>query len=129
MLFLPQKTNQADYCIKTFEDEVINQKLKIIGWRDVPVNSKVVGSIASKSQPIIKQVFITKENDNQNEKEFNLKLYLARKVAENKIYSSPLSQKNFFGTIFCPKQRPHCIHEKDIHIIINFCLLTLSRES
>ena len=96
MLFLPQKTNQADYCIKTFEDEVINQKLKIIGWRDVPVNSKVVGSIASKSQPIIKQVFITKENDNQNEKEFNLKLYLARKVAENKIYSSPLSQKNFF---------------------------------
>ena len=96
MLFLPQKTNQADYCIKTFEDEVINQNLKIIGWRDVPVNSKVVGSIASKSQPIIKQVFITKENDNQNEKEFNLKLYLARKVAENKIYSSPLSQKNFF---------------------------------
>ena len=65
----PQKTNQADYCIKTFEDEVINQKLKIIGWRDVPVNSKVVGSIASKSQPIIKQVFITKENDNQNEKD------------------------------------------------------------
>ena len=96
MLFLPQKTNQADYCIKTFEDEIINRKLKIIGWRDVPVNSKVVGSIASKSQPIIKQVFITKENDNQNEKEFNLKLYLARKVAENKIYSSPLSQKNFF---------------------------------
>ena len=65
MLFLPQKTNQADHCIKAFEDEIINQKLKIIGWRDVPVNSKVVGSIASKSQPIIKQVFITKENDNQ----------------------------------------------------------------
>ena len=39
------------------------------------VNSKVVGSIASKSQPVIKQVFITKKNDNQNEKEFNLKLY------------------------------------------------------
>ena len=64
------------------------QKLNIIGWRDVPINSKVVGSIASKSQPIIKQVFISKETKNQSEQEFNLKLYLARKVAENKIYNS-----------------------------------------
>ena len=96
MLFLPQKINQANYCIKTFEDEIKIQKLNIIGWRYVPINSKVVGSIASKSQPIIKQVFISKETKNQSEQEFNLKLYLARKVAENKIYNSPLSQNKFF---------------------------------
>ena len=96
MLFLPQKINQANYCIKTFEDEIKIQKLNIIGWRDVPINSKVVGSIASKSQPIIKQVFISKETKNQSEQEFNLKLYLARKVAENKVYNSPLSQNKFF---------------------------------
>ena len=96
MLFLPQKINQANYCIKVFEDEIKNQNLNIIGWRNVPTNSKVVGSIASKSKPIIKQVFISKENHNQSEEDFNLKLYLARKVAENKIYNSPLSQNNFF---------------------------------
>ena len=96
MLFLPQKINQANYCIKVFEDEIKNQNLNIIGWRNVPTNSKVVGSIASKSKPIIKQVFISKENYNQSEEDFNLKLYLARKVAENKIYNSPLSQNNFF---------------------------------
>ena len=60
MLFLPQKINQANYCIKVFEDEIKNQNLNIIGWRNVPTNSKVVGSIASKSKPIIKQVFISK---------------------------------------------------------------------
>ena len=96
MLFLPQKINQSDYCKKVFEEEVSNQNLKIIGWRDVPVNSKVVGTIASKSQPSIKQVFISKEHENQTESEFNLKLFIARKIAENKIFSSPLSQKNFF---------------------------------
>ena len=67
MLFLPQKINQANYCVKVFEDEIKNQNLNIIGWRNVPTNSKVVGSIASKSKPIIKQVFISKENHNQSE--------------------------------------------------------------
>ena len=56
LCFLPQKINQANHCIKTFEAEIAKQNLNIIGWRDVPDNSKVVGSIAAKSQPIIKQV-------------------------------------------------------------------------
>ena len=38
--------------------EIKRQGLNILGWRDVPVNSKVVGAIASQSQPNIKQVFI-----------------------------------------------------------------------
>ena len=96
MLFLPQKVNQSNFCIKIFEDEINKQNLKIIGWRDVPVNSKVVGSIAAKSQPIIKQVFIGKETSDQSEKDFNLKLYLARKISENNIYTSPLTQSDFF---------------------------------
>ena len=96
MLFLPQKVNQSNFCIKIFEDEINKQNLKIIGWRDVPVNSKVVGSIAAKSQPIIKQVFIGKETSDQSEEDFNLKLYLARKISENNIYTSPLTQSDFF---------------------------------
>ena len=96
MLFLPQKVNQSNFCIKIFEDEINKQNLKIIGWRDVPVNSKVVGSIAAKSQPIIKQVFIGKETSDQSEEDFNLKLYLARKISENNIYTSTLTQSDFF---------------------------------
>ena len=96
MLFLPQKSNQLKQCIEEFEKQISIQELNIIGWRDVPINSKVVGDIASKSQPIIKQVFISKENSEQSEEEFNLKLYLARKISENLIYNGPLSQKNYF---------------------------------
>lgn len=67
----------------------------MLGWRDVPTNSKVVGEIASKSQPTIKQVFISK-NEELSEKEFNIRLYIARKISENNIYKSELSQKNYF---------------------------------
>ena len=95
MVFLPNKVNQSNHCIKIFEDEIKKQDLKILGWRDVPVNSKVVGSIASKTQPQIKQVFI-KPNTNLTDKEFNLRLFIARKISENTIYSSELNQKEYF---------------------------------
>ena len=45
MVFLPQKINQLNYCIDIFEKEIEKQGLNVLGWRNVPVNSKVVGSI------------------------------------------------------------------------------------
>ena len=95
MVFLPQKINQLNYCVDIFEKEIKKQNLNILGWRNVPVNSKVVGSIAAKTQPVIKQVFIEKD-DKLSESDFNTKLYIARKIAENEIYNCPLSQKNYF---------------------------------
>ena len=96
MLFLPKKINQSKYCINIFENEISKQNLSIIGWREVPINSKVVGSIAAETQPTIKQVFIGKNGRKLSESEFNTKLFVARKIAENKIYNSALSQKQYF---------------------------------
>ena len=96
MVFLPQKINQLNFCVDIFEKEIDKQGLQILGWRNVPVNSKVVGSIAAKSQPVIKQVFVGKGKNKLSDIEFNTKLFIARKIAENEIYNSALLQKNYF---------------------------------
>ena len=96
MLFLPQKINQAKHCIDIFEKEIERQGLSILGWRDVPLNSKIVGSIAATTQPIIKQVFVGKNNVELTESEFSTKLFVARKISENEIYNTALSQKQYF---------------------------------
>ena len=96
MVFLPQKINQLNFCVDIFEKEIDKQGLQILGWRNVPVNSKVVGSIATKSQPAIKQVFVGKGKNKLSDIEFNTKLFIARKIAENEIYNSALLQKNYF---------------------------------
>ena len=96
MLFLPQKINQAKHCSDIFEKEIERQGLSILGWRDVPLNSKIVGSIAATTQPTIKQVFVGKNNVELTESEFSTKLFVARKIAENEIYSTALSQKQYF---------------------------------
>ena len=95
-VFLPKKSNQRDYCISIFEDNIKEQGLKLLGWRDVPINNTNIGSIAAKSEPFIKQVFIGKANDDQSDFEFNLKLFSARKIAEHTIYNSKISESILF---------------------------------
>ena len=95
-VFLPQKENQRDYCIRQFEFHVKEQGLEVLGWRNVPVDESVIGSVAAKTVPFIKQVFIGKAEKNQDDFQFNLKLFIARKQAEHHIYNSKLSESTRF---------------------------------
>ena len=54
----------------------------ILTWRDVPVDLDNVGVSAKVTMPTIKQVFIAK---NENEANFEKRLYIIRKVIENKV--------------------------------------------
>src|SRR5690606_14483747 len=58
--------------------------------------SSILGEIAAVTEPSVKQVFIAKGDAEQTEFEFNIKLFTARKTAEHTIYSSKVSQANFF---------------------------------
>lgn len=95
-VFLPKKLNQQTYSIGILEKHIKEQGLKVIGWRDVPLDESVLGEIAAKSQPAVKQIFVGKENDEQDEFQFNLKIFIARKKAEHEIYSSKLSESSYF---------------------------------
>ncbi|WP_349663231.1 glutamate synthase large subunit [Cellulophaga lytica] len=95
-IFLPQKQNQRDFCISVFEENIKKQGLKLLGWRDAPVNKNVPGRIAMETEPFVKQIFIAKEDSSQDYATFNLKLYIARKVTEHTILSSKLSESGFF---------------------------------
>ncbi len=95
-VFLPQKENQREYCISEFEKNIKNQGLKLLGWRNVPVNRSIPGRIAMETEPFVKQVFIAKENKEQGFFQFNLKLFIARKVTEHAILNSKLSESKFF---------------------------------
>ena len=95
-VFFPRKENQQQYCTTVFEKHIKEQGLKILGWRDVPVDTSVLGEIAAKTQPFIKQIFIAKSNPKQDDFQFNLKLFIARKKTEHEIYNSKLSESTFF---------------------------------
>ncbi len=95
-VFLPQKENQRDFCISVFEENITKQGLQLLGWRNVPVNRTIPGRIAMETEPFVKQLFVAKENNEQDYFNFNLKLYIARKVTEHTILNSKLSESKFF---------------------------------
>lgn len=94
MLFLPKSKNQEEFCKTTFEKAIIDQKLNVIGWRKVPVNPSKLGKIAAEKEPIIMQVFISKNGLQLTEQEFNAKLFAARKISEHEINNSKISQSH-----------------------------------
>ena len=96
MTFLPKSQNQAEFCIHTFNQNIAQQGLSILGWRDVPVDHNCIGRIAAETEPTVKQVFIGKNGMNLSEKDFNAKLYAARKIAEHSVLNSNLSESSYF---------------------------------
>ena len=95
MVFLPKVSNQYDFCKTTFENEIKNQGLAILGWRIVPVDSSQLGQIALDSEPNIEQLFVGK-TEAISEATFKAKLYSARKIAEHTIRKSKISESKSF---------------------------------
>jgi glutamate synthase (ferredoxin) len=113
MVFLPKKENQRTYCISVLEDEVKKQGLEVLGWRKVPVNQNVVGSIAALTEPVIMQIFIGRGSDSLSDHMFNIKLFCARKISEHTILKSKLSQANYF---YLPSLSTHTLIYKGLLI-------------
>jgi len=95
-VFLPQKENQRNFCISVLEENIKKQGLQLLGWRNVPVNKSVPGRIAMETEPFVKQIFVAKENGEQSYFDFNIKLFIARKITEHTIIESKLSESKFF---------------------------------
>jgi glutamate synthase domain-containing protein 2/glutamate synthase domain-containing protein 1/glutamate synthase domain-containing protein 3 len=95
LVFLPpDKTQQAalmDLCASAVRDE--GQVL--LGWRPVPVNSDVLGAIARAAEPEMVQLFIGRGSGVAGRSPFERKLYVIRKVIENRVRRSNLSLKGY----------------------------------
>lgn len=58
MLFLSQDDNEAQNSRKIVEEELQQETLSVVGWREVPTNPDVLGEIALSSMPRIEQIFV-----------------------------------------------------------------------
>ena len=94
--FLPPDRAQREHCEKAFEEVVRAEGQRVLGWRDVPVRSNVLGAAAADQEPVIRQVFIERSADLQGQDAFERRLYVIRKRIEHQIADSSLSDKGKF---------------------------------
>ncbi len=96
LVLLPQDENERLACKEAIANAVKEYKQKILGWRRVPVDNSLIGTLAKVTQPVFEQVFIEKNMQIKDDLEFERRLYIIRKSAEGAIRNSKLKEKNAF---------------------------------
>ncbi|MBI5309479.1 MAG: glutamate synthase large subunit [Actinobacteria bacterium] len=83
MCFLPHELAQREWLERRLEQVVEAEGLRVLGWRDVPVDRNHAGVIALSAAPYIKQLFIGAADGHADQDGFERKLYVARRVFEH----------------------------------------------
>jgi glutamate synthase (NADPH) large chain len=93
LIFLPTIESEAEICLEVLSRYIREEGLELVGFRDVPVDHSAPGKIAGTTEPAIKQVFVRGilEQD-----ALERKLFVIRKLTENAVRCSNLSQKKYF---------------------------------
>ncbi len=83
MVFLPKEPAIRYQCEGILERIIKEEGQKILGWRNVPTDDRRIGETARGTEPIARQVFV--ENCSEDQIQFERKLYVIRKRAENEV--------------------------------------------
>lgn len=93
LLFLPRDPSDSAKCEEIFLNIIKEEDINVIGFREVPRNSSVLGEISRAAEPYIKQILLGAE---LQQDELERKLYIIRKRTEIVIRNSGISQKKVF---------------------------------
>ena len=84
-LFMPRHPAVRVEIERIWRETISDEGLKVLGWRDVPVDKSVLGYSVKDTEPFHRQIFIGKGPTIRSEEQFERKLFVARKVASNRI--------------------------------------------
>jgi glutamate synthase (NADPH/NADH) large chain len=84
-LFMPREPIYRQDIERIWWETSREEGLKVLGWRDVPVDSSVLGYSVKGTEPVHRQVFIGRGPTIRDEAHFERKLFVCRKVVSNRV--------------------------------------------
>ena len=85
MMFLPKNPADREAVKAAFAKVIVEEGQTVLGWRDVPVDNSSLGKTAVAAEPHMAQVFVSRAAAIKCDEAFERKLYVIRKVAEQRI--------------------------------------------
>jgi len=95
IVFLPSDDRQRKFCSDRLEAIVAEEGQRVLGWRDVPIDNRLIGQTARDVEPVIRQIFVARGSQTPVER-LEWKLYVIRKRIEREIAESKLEQSQYF---------------------------------
>src|ERR1700704_5044586 len=85
-LFMPRETAWRNVIKSIIADQIRDEGLMLLGWRDVPTDNSSLGETVKPTEPAHMQVFIGRGAHIKNADEFERRLYILRKSISQAIY-------------------------------------------
>jgi glutamate synthase (ferredoxin) len=82
MFFFPQDQLKRTFAMRRLKVIALENGLKFLGWREVPVRPEILGDVARNCMPAIYQCFIERPDNLSKGIEFDRKLYICRREFE-----------------------------------------------
>jgi glutamate synthase (NADPH/NADH) large chain len=113
LVFLPTDRAAADRVVSAIEHVVVEEGLRVTGWRDVPTDSSMLGAQALAAMPAFRQIFV--EGDRLAGMDLERRAFMLRKrieqttggLTEGGCYIPSLSARTFvYKGMLIPDQLP-----------------------
>src|SRR3954447_15662963 len=85
-LFMPKETAWRKVIQSIIAEQIKEEGLMLLGWRDVPTDNSSLGETVKPTEPANMQVFIGRNGTAKTEEEFERRLYILRKSISQAIY-------------------------------------------
>jgi glutamate synthase (NADPH/NADH) large chain len=96
MVFLPRPAEARSAMVEVIDEVIGAAGQRVLGWRDVPVDNRGLGESVKPSEPFIRQIFVARGPDCTDQDAFERKLFVIRKIIENRVRGSDLAFRDFF---------------------------------
>ena len=106
LIFLPKHPDTRAALEQLFEQMVVEEGQRVIGWRDVPTDNSAVGPSAVAVQPVFRQIVIGRgpamaapRASAEGDAAFERKLFVIRKRMEHAVDALDLPGREFFYVV------------------------------
>ncbi|MDD2721251.1 MAG: glutamate synthase-related protein [Gallionella sp.] len=96
MMFLPSDAQARAACEQIVAEKIAAEGQNLLGWRDVPVNSAILGESVKLVEPVVRQVFIGCGANCADQDAFERKLFVIRKTTEHAVRALSGNQSQGF---------------------------------
>ena len=96
MVFLPRNPETAARCETALEQMTVQEGQIVLGWRDVPRDSRCLGESVKPDEPLIRQYFIGRGSETADQAAFERKLFVIRKMAHHALWDHDFEDKDDF---------------------------------
>ena len=83
---MPRETAWRNIIKSIIADQIKDEGLTLLGWRDVPTDNSSLGDTVKPTEPASMQVFIGRNGTAKTEDDFERRLYILRKSISQAIY-------------------------------------------